>query len=434
MSGPSKGPRHSESLRTTAKSFPGSDQMVHEKLQMHWNSHMDQYDVLSHPHHQSLLPYLITSQPRPEHKYSRQLFRFSDGENMRESAPLPPLDFSSYPYGTKKTPGLSPSGPYGADPLWRSQQLSFLYSKQRPIHSSTPPPTTSDSCGAAQLAPDEQGNPRQFQWYRRSYLGAPGTLGAPSRSGNPNPLPRLPFFVASHPPSSPHRPLPPLQSPVAARQSYSRPSSPHSPAKPLPMREDPIYELDPMLIPRVDPAHVARYIPGELRELFQPPGSREQPHLDLLRHRKRRLAEAFATGDMSLSEDAQYFMQESKISKRRTTSQGLLTDAEKKANHIASEQKRRANIRRGYDMLVEKLPSLHSGAMEPDAHTDMVDDEGRSSSFSEIVILEEGASLTILTDTANRRLRSCLQEHHGLLLRKAAAQKRLLDIYSDAAQ
>lgn len=36
----------------------------------------------------------------------------------------------------------------------------------------------------------------------------------------------------------------------------------------------------------------------------------------------------------------------------------LLTDAEKKANHIASEQKRRQNIRIGFDSLVEIVPTL----------------------------------------------------------------------------
>ncbi|KAF9426184.1 hypothetical protein BGZ94_006837 [Podila epigama] len=37
----------------------------------------------------------------------------------------------------------------------------------------------------------------------------------------------------------------------------------------------------------------------------------------------------------------------------------LLTDAEKKANHIASEQKRRQNIRVGFDSLVDIVPSLN---------------------------------------------------------------------------
>ncbi|KAI0058661.1 hypothetical protein BV25DRAFT_1772796, partial [Artomyces pyxidatus] len=36
----------------------------------------------------------------------------------------------------------------------------------------------------------------------------------------------------------------------------------------------------------------------------------------------------------------------------------LLTASQKKANHIQSEQKRRANIRRGYEALCEAVPAL----------------------------------------------------------------------------
>lgn len=36
----------------------------------------------------------------------------------------------------------------------------------------------------------------------------------------------------------------------------------------------------------------------------------------------------------------------------------LLSDDQKKANHIASEQKRRANIKIGFDQLVDMVPSL----------------------------------------------------------------------------
>ena len=36
----------------------------------------------------------------------------------------------------------------------------------------------------------------------------------------------------------------------------------------------------------------------------------------------------------------------------------LLTTSQKKANHIQSEQKRRANIRRGYEALCETIPAL----------------------------------------------------------------------------
>ncbi|RKO91486.1 hypothetical protein BDK51DRAFT_6183, partial [Blyttiomyces helicus] len=36
----------------------------------------------------------------------------------------------------------------------------------------------------------------------------------------------------------------------------------------------------------------------------------------------------------------------------------LLTEEEKRANHIESEKKRRQNIRVGFDQLVEMVPSL----------------------------------------------------------------------------
>jgi hypothetical protein len=39
----------------------------------------------------------------------------------------------------------------------------------------------------------------------------------------------------------------------------------------------------------------------------------------------------------------------------------LLSDDQKKANHIASEQKRRANIRIGFEKLVDIVPTLSNG-------------------------------------------------------------------------
>ncbi|KAI8880398.1 hypothetical protein K501DRAFT_286918 [Backusella circina FSU 941] len=47
--------------------------------------------------------------------------------------------------------------------------------------------------------------------------------------------------------------------------------------------------------------------------------------------------------------------------KPRKAPHELLTDAEKKANHIASEKKRRQNIRLGFDQLIEIVPSLTQG-------------------------------------------------------------------------
>lgn len=39
----------------------------------------------------------------------------------------------------------------------------------------------------------------------------------------------------------------------------------------------------------------------------------------------------------------------------------LLSESQKKANHIASEQKRRQNIRIGFDQLIDIVPSLNHG-------------------------------------------------------------------------
>ncbi|KAI8098785.1 uncharacterized protein BX664DRAFT_344924 [Halteromyces radiatus] len=48
----------------------------------------------------------------------------------------------------------------------------------------------------------------------------------------------------------------------------------------------------------------------------------------------------------------------SKSGRGKKPEQELLSEAQKKANHIASEQKRRANIRMGFDQLVDIIPTL----------------------------------------------------------------------------
>ncbi|KAG0165036.1 hypothetical protein DFQ30_009039 [Apophysomyces sp. BC1015] len=52
--------------------------------------------------------------------------------------------------------------------------------------------------------------------------------------------------------------------------------------------------------------------------------------------------------------------------KTRKAPHELLTEAEKKANHIASEQKRRQNIRMGFDQLIEIVPTLNHGGRTVD--------------------------------------------------------------------
>ncbi|KAF9223740.1 hypothetical protein BS17DRAFT_733478 [Gyrodon lividus] len=55
----------------------------------------------------------------------------------------------------------------------------------------------------------------------------------------------------------------------------------------------------------------------------------------------------------------------------------LLSPSQKKANHIQSEQKRRANIRRGYDALCETVPALREACQAEDEQN-LVNDKRRN--------------------------------------------------------
>lgn len=62
-----------------------------------------------------------------------------------------------------------------------------------------------------------------------------------------------------------------------------------------------------------------------------------------------------------------------------TPKQNLLSPSQKKANHIQSEQKRRANIRRGYDALCETVPALQEAIrQEEDEAAVMAERNGAS--------------------------------------------------------
>jgi hypothetical protein len=56
----------------------------------------------------------------------------------------------------------------------------------------------------------------------------------------------------------------------------------------------------------------------------------------------------------------------------------LLSPSQKKANHIQSEQKRRANIRRGYEALCETVPALREAIKEEEAMALAANDDSRS--------------------------------------------------------
>ncbi len=53
--------------------------------------------------------------------------------------------------------------------------------------------------------------------------------------------------------------------------------------------------------------------------------------------------------------------EEVKERRHRKQPHELLSESQKKANHIASEQKRRQNIRIGFDQLIDIVPSLNHG-------------------------------------------------------------------------
>ncbi|KIY43895.1 hypothetical protein FISHEDRAFT_8102, partial [Fistulina hepatica ATCC 64428] len=72
----------------------------------------------------------------------------------------------------------------------------------------------------------------------------------------------------------------------------------------------------------------------------------------------------------------------------------LLSVSQKKANHIQSEQKRRANIRRGYEALCDAVPTLReaiqaedSGDSRPAKIIDGEKIDGRAGPRSENVVL-----------------------------------------------
>ncbi|KIJ05479.1 hypothetical protein PAXINDRAFT_21274, partial [Paxillus involutus ATCC 200175] len=56
----------------------------------------------------------------------------------------------------------------------------------------------------------------------------------------------------------------------------------------------------------------------------------------------------------------------------------LLSPSQKKANHIQSEQKRRANIRRGYDALCETVPALREACQAEDEQQNLANDKTRN--------------------------------------------------------
>ncbi|EPB88096.1 hypothetical protein HMPREF1544_05158, partial [Mucor circinelloides 1006PhL] len=75
---------------------------------------------------------------------------------------------------------------------------------------------------------------------------------------------------------------------------------------------------------------------------------------------KRQHASSHSSSSSIASDDAQ-LKPRSKASISKKKAVELLSDDQKRANHIASEQKRRANIRIGFEKLVDIVPTLSNG-------------------------------------------------------------------------
>ncbi|KAN0063915.1 hypothetical protein ACQY0O_003521 [Thecaphora frezii] len=130
----------------------------------------------------------------------------------------------------------------------------------------------------------------------------------------------------------------------------------------------------------LDLATASQRLPETLRPYFVPPSEekRKQPHLELLKRQHQEAGLVDENGKEIGKEERKRAaeLEKEKDAKKAAGAQGhtLLTEAEKKANHIASEQKRRANIRKGYELLCDIVPPLKE-ALEREARKGK-DDEG----------------------------------------------------------
>ncbi|CBQ69823.1 conserved hypothetical protein [Sporisorium reilianum SRZ2] len=125
-----------------------------------------------------------------------------------------------------------------------------------------------------------------------------------------------------------------------------------------------------------------RMLPSHLHAFFTPPRleKRTQPHLDMLRrqHEADGLIDARTGLEIKPEPTEEDLQREAEEAEREKKQHTLLTTEEKKANHIASEQKRRANIRKGYELLCDIVPSLRE-ALEREASGKKAREDGESS-------------------------------------------------------
>lgn len=127
-----------------------------------------------------------------------------------------------------------------------------------------------------------------------------------------------------------------------------------------------------------------RMLPSHLHPFFTPARMerRTQPHLEILRrqHIDDGLIDASTGLEIKPEPTAKDLQREAEEAEPEKKQHTLLSTEEKKANHIASEQKRRANIRKGYELLCDIVPSLKE-ALEREAKKPQ--DEGVSESDEE---------------------------------------------------
>lgn len=121
-------------------------------------------------------------------------------------------------------------------------------------------------------------------------------------------------------------------------------------------------------------------IPDHLKEAFFSSSlPRYQPHLILLRQEQLRrkeqgLSANIRKGDKKLNASRQREDSQDGVDGEKKKGV-LLSTEEKKARHIFSEQKRRANIRKGYESLCELIPALRDG-IDGDGSVGIDDDSG----------------------------------------------------------
>lgn len=98
-----------------------------------------------------------------------------------------------------------------------------------------------------------------------------------------------------------------------------------------------------------------------------PPPPPPLPNQHILRSHRRRWSPEFSSNSSSSGHPYQRKQQQDvggpiqKERRHRKQPHELLTESQKKANHIASEQKRRQNIRIGFDQLIDIVPTLNHG-------------------------------------------------------------------------